>query len=213
MYLMLATRPDISFSITYLAQFSANPQTEHWAAMKRLLLYLNGTQEKCLEYRRSPHNLQFFSFCDADWAGNIDRRSTSGFVFMLAGAAVSWSSKRQPTVDLSTTESEIIASTHAAKETIWFRRFLDELGFLDPGPTLLWGDNQSCIALSKNPEFHQRTKHIDIQYYFIRECVLDDKIDLRYLPTEEMLANMFIKPLDRIRFQRLSAAIDLLSIQ
>ena len=126
-----------------------------------------------------------------------DRRSTSGYVFILAGAAVSWSSKKQTSVALSSTEAEYIASAHAAKELIWLRELLAGLDLATNSPTTLLMDNQSAIAIAKNPAFHERTKHIEVRYHFLKKMVEDEKIRLEYVPTTEQTADAMTKGLSR----------------
>src|SRR5438045_4617060 len=138
-------------------------------------------------------------YSDANWGGGEDRKSMGGYVFTLCGGAVSWAAKKQPTVALSSTESEYMALTQAAKESIWIQRFLGELGCTAKSANLIYGDNQGSIALAKNPEYHARTKHIDIQYHFIRKCVQNNKIALTYCPTADMVADGMTKALARER--------------
>jgi hypothetical protein len=126
-----------------------------------------------------------------------DRRSTSGYVFILAGAAVSWSSKKQTSVALSSTEAEYIAGTHAAKELIWLKELLARLDLATNSPTTLLMDNQSAIAIAKNPAFHKRTKHIEVRYHFLKKMVKDKKIRLEYVPTTEQTADAMTKGLSR----------------
>ena len=135
---------------------------------------------------------------DADWAV---KHSTSGFVFTMSKAAISWGSKKQPTIALSSCESEIMAASEAAKEAVYLRRFAAEL---DPstivGPTDLHADNQAAIDLSYNPEHHQRSKHIDRRHFFIRECVENMQLSVPYVNTADNLADFFTKPLDSKQF-------------
>ena len=211
MYAMLCTRPDLAFAITYLSQFASNPQPEHWIALKRVLRYLKGSSHWCLEYggddTSSGHSL--LGYGESDWGGNVDRRSTTGYVFLLGGAAISWNSKKQRTVALSSTEAEYMASTHSTKEALWLRSALRELGLLKDGPTLIHGDNQGAIALGKNPEHHQRTKHIDIQYHFVREQIAAKNIVFNYIPTTLMLADILTKPLEKVRHHDLCKKLGL----
>lgn len=137
-------------------------------------------------------------YVDADWASDVnDRRSTSGFVFMLGGAAISWESKKQTSVALSSTEAEYIAAAHAAKEAVWLRRLLTELGLDTSHPTTLHIDNQSAIAIARNPEFHDRTKHIQVRYHFLLQVVESGDIALEYIPTGDQIADVLTKGLAR----------------
>ena len=143
-------------------------------------------------------------FSDADWAGDInDRKSTSGYLFQLSGGAVTWKSKKQGCVALSTAEAEYIALSSAAQESVWLRQLTTELGSSPKTPTTIFEDNQSAIAMTKNPQFHGRAKHIDTKYHFIREQVNCGNIKLEYCLTEEMTADMFTKGLYREHFCKL----------
>jgi hypothetical protein len=201
---MLCTRPDLAYSISQISQFSSNPSTIHESAAKRVLRYLNGTRNFGITFDGS-RGLILEGYSDADWGAGEDRKSISGYVFTLAGGAISWSSKKQATIALSTTEAEYIALTQAAKESIWIQGLLGELGFTAINGNLIYGDNQGSIALAYNPEYHARTKHIDIQYHFIRECVQDGKIALEYCPTADMVADGMTKALAKERHLELLA--------
>src|SRR5436309_1357960 len=166
MYAMIETRPDIAYAISTLSAYASNPSAEHWAALKRLFRYLNGSRDLGIVYSKGS----LLGYTDSDWAGDIStRKSTSGYVFLLGSGAISWSSKRQPTVALSSCEAEYMASTQATKEAIWLGRFLAELGYegSDIDSVTIMGDNQGAIALASNPEYYARTKHIDIQWHFV----------------------------------------------
>ena len=144
-----------------------------------------------------------WAYSDADFAASEGRKSTMAYVFILGNGAVSWMSKKERTVAVSTTEAEYMALLEAVKESIWIQRFLKELGRnVDDGDVIM-EDNQGTIALSQNPEYHARTKHIDVQYHFVRECIEMGQIQLRYCPTEDMVADALTKPLARDRFEKL----------
>ena len=143
-------------------------------------------------------------YSDANWAGDLnDRHSTSGNVFFLANGAISWLSKKQATVALSTAESEYIALSQAAQEAIWLRRLLQDIGMKFESPTQVNEDNQGAIAMAKNPVAHARTKHIDIRYHFVREAIQDKEIVVKYIPTHEMIADILTKALPRQQFVKL----------
>ena len=168
LYLATSTRPDISFTVATLCRFIANPSVKHWNTVKHLLRYLQGTKDTQLVYRRDlfdPRNI-FTAYCDADHAGNVDNgRSTGGYALLIAGAAVSWSSRLQTITALSTTEAEYVAAVDAGKEVAWMRQLLHEFGFTLSGPSTLAMDNQSAISVAKNPEHHGRMKHLDLRFY------------------------------------------------
>ena len=142
-------------------------------------------------------------YTDADYAGDVQsRRSTTGFVFILHGGPVSWASKRQTCTSLSTTESEYVAACETSKEAVWLQQLVSEISNKKKEvPIPLLCDNQSAIRLVRNPEFHQRTKHIDVKYHFIRDQQEGGKIDLQYIPSDDQLADVFTKPLAAPRFK------------
>lgn len=180
MYLMLASRPDIAFAVGQVSQFCENPKPEHWNAVRRIFAYLQGTASYDIRFCNNFSGLK--GFTDSDYAGNpTSRRSTSGFLFLLHGGPVAWSSRRQSCVALSTTEAEFIAACEATKEGVWLQRLLKEITPGPVGPMPLLCDNQSAIQLIKNPVFHQRTKHIDVRYNFIREHQENGIIDVKYI--------------------------------
>ena len=204
MFAACVTRPDIMCAVGKLAQFTSNPSSKHLLAAKRVLRYLQGTRNRGIIYRPPPMRLTGYS--DADWAGDIDsRRSTTGYVVMLNGGAIAWRSHRQPTVALSTMEAEYMALTEAAKELKWLRTLLGELGYKNNNnseATVLHSDNQSAIALAKNPVSHARAKHIDIRHHFIREAIQDNIIWVQYIPTSEMTADSLTKALSRDKHEK-----------
>jgi transposase InsO family protein len=203
MYLSVSTRPDIAYAVGTLARFSSKPTKEHWTALKRVLRYLKGTTKHGILYSQKNSG-ECVGYSDADWAGDInDRKSTSGYVFQIGGAPVTWRSKKQACVALSTAEAEYIALSSAAQESIWLRRLTSELGSPPETATTIYEDNQSAIAMTKNPQFHGRAKHIDIKYHFIREHVNSGNITLKYCPTDEMTADILTKPLSTEQFCKL----------
>jgi len=203
MYGMLCTRPDIAFAISQLSQFNSCPTTAHLSAAKRCFRYLKQTLDMGLTFSGSI-GLVLEAFSDADWGAGEDRKSISGFIFLLAGAAICWQSRKQSTVALSSTEAEYIALVQAAKELLWIQQLLEDLGITNViNRNIIYEDNQGAIALAKNPEYHARTKHIDIQYHFIRECVEKGKITLEYCETAKMVADALTKPLSKHRHQEL----------
>ena len=203
MYLSICTRPDLAYAVNTLARFSSKPNASHWTAAKRVLRYLRGTVNYGIMFTKSESG-ELLGYSDADWAGDKeDRRSTSGYLFQMAGGPISWKSRKQESVALSTAEAEYIALSSAAQETVWIRRLVTELGDKPEGPTTLMEDNQSAIAMAKNPQFHGRAKHIDIRHHFIRERVNGGDIKLVYCPTGDMLADMLTKGLNQHQLKNL----------
>ena len=201
---VMQTRPDVLHAVGVLSQFSANPGKTHLESLKRVLRYLKGTAHYTLILgRQGMNSVDLVGWTDSDWAQDPDtRRSIGGFVFDVAGSKVAWSSKKQPTVALSTVESEYMAASNATKEAIWLRVLLEEMGFKQISATTIHVDNQGCIALAHNPVNHSRVKHIDIRHHFIRERVASKEVNLRYVSTKDMLADMFTKQLLREAFER-----------
>ncbi|XP_024518486.1 uncharacterized protein LOC112341862 [Selaginella moellendorffii] len=205
LYLANMTRPDISFAVGLLSRYMQSPSCYHWQMVKRVLRYLKGTAAHGLVYKCSGQSkLVLQAYCDADWAGNLDtRHSTSGICCIIAGAPVSWGSKKQTTVALSSAEAEYVAASTAAREIIWLRRLLGELNQQQSDATILHCDSRSAIAMSKNPVFHARTKHIDVQHHFIREHVAAGDLHLEYVPSQYQLADLLTKPLSELTFIKL----------
>lgn len=207
---LLFTRPDIAYAVNQLTRHLNNPSLDHWLAAKWVLRYLRGTTNFGLEYSRSD-SPALVGFSDADFAADITtRRSTSGFVFTMNGTAVSWKTKLQPSVSLSTCEAELIALAYCLQEGIWLRRLVHELLLLDQGePIVLHEDNQGTIALVQNHRFSERSKHVDIRYFFIREHLSSGSFTVEYCPTQHMTADIFTKALPRVAFQHLRAKLGL----
>ena len=170
---MVCTGPDIAFAVGQVAQFCQNPKKAHWNAVKRIMAYLRGTYNYGIVYRGDTgtnESNRMIIYSDADYAGNVDNmRSISGYLLVLNGGPVSWASRKQQRVSLSTTEAEFVAMCESTKELIWMRRLLASVGCEQTGPSTLYCDNQGAIKLVHNPEFHRRTKHIDVKYHFIRQ--------------------------------------------
>jgi hypothetical protein len=191
LYLSVCTRPDISYTVGALARFMSNPTAAHWQAAKGLLRYLAGTATYGITYGGGS---ELLSYCDADYAGDTDtRRSTTGYVFILNGGAISWSSRRQQTVAASTTEAEYMAAAHAVKEALWLRKLLQDVR-IPIGTVTIKADNQSAIKLLKNPISSVRSKHIDVIYHFARERVARKEVAFTYIKTDDMIADMLTKP-------------------
>ena len=164
-----ATRPDLASAVSILSKYMSKPSKEHWQGVKRILRYIKGTINYGLIFKAEDNKGILAGYSDADWAGDIDtRRSTSGYIFQICGSTVSWCSKRQSSVSKSSTEAEYIALSVASQEAVWLSRLLKNVGVKQEEPILIYEDNQGAIELSRNPKFHNRTKHIDIPYHFIQ---------------------------------------------
>ena len=203
MYASIGTRPDITYAVQSLSQFTNNPSPEHWTAVKQVFRYLNGTRDLGIVYR-SYAKISLEGYTDADWGSiPIDRKSISGYTFLIGEGPITWASKKQRTVALSTMEAEYMAASLATREAAWLQALLKELGFELNGPTSLNTDNQSAIQFAKNSGFHARSKHIDIQYHFVREKIISNEITIPYCASEDNLADIFTKALPMPKHQDL----------
>ena len=188
------TRPDISYSASYLSRFVSAPTESHWQLALRVVSYLVHTRKIGITLGGSPKPLEMY--VDADWAGcESTRRSTTGYLAFLYGSPINWCSRRQQTTAASTMEAEYIAGAEATKDVIWLRSLLTELGVDQAGPTRLYCDNQAAIRLTGNPSTHARSKHIDIKHHIIRERVEMGDIEIRYIETAKQRSDCLTKPL------------------
>lgn len=207
MYASVGTRPDITFAVSILSRFAGNPGVAHKDAVIRVFRYLKGTRDLRLTY--GTREMDMVGYGDADGSMQEGRRAISGNAFLIDGGAVSWASKTQEIVSLSTTESEYVAATHAAKEAIWLRQLLGQVFGPFDGPSTLFCDNQSAIALTKDHQYHARTKHIDVRYHFLRWIVEQGTIRLVYCPTSDMIADVLTKALPSLKAKHFAAELGL----
>ena len=199
---LTASRPDITFVVGVCARYQAEPKVSHINQVKRILKYVSGTCDYGLLYSHDSSSV-LVGYCDADWAGSADdRKSTSGGCFFLGNNLISWFSKKQNCVSLSTAEAEYIAAGSSCSQLVWMKQMLSEYNVRQDVMTLFC-DNLSAINISKNPIQHSRTKHIDIRHHFIRDLVEDKVIILEHVSTENQLADIFTKALDAVQFERL----------
>jgi hypothetical protein len=205
------TRPDIAFATGYVARYASNPNRIHMDAVNRIFAYLKSDTRKGIVYS-DKHGLQLKGFVDSDFAGCEDsRKSTTGWVFTLAGGPISWSSQRQKTVATSTMDAEYVACAEAAKEAMWIRNFINDLRI--PGVQIdtvpLYIDNNSALKLTRNPEFHSRSKHIDVKHHFVREKVEEGLINTQRVNTKDNLADAFTKALPKSTHEDLVERLNL----
>eukprot|EP00253_Pinus_taeda_P014864 PITA_14864 len=203
MYAMVCTRPDIAHAVGVLSKFMSKPGKEHWTVVKWVFRYLCGTSGYGLCYQGRPgldRALDIRGFVDADWAGDLDqRRSTSGYVFNLFGGAVSWMSKKQSVLALSTTEAKYMADTHASKEAIWLQRLCSSMGLVQEAIRIDY-DSQSEIFLAKNPTYNSKRKHIDVRYHFVRDMIEDKKVLLVMVETLKNIVDTLTKSVSSKKF-------------
>uniref|UniRef100_A0A2N9EK90 CCHC-type domain-containing protein n=1 Tax=Fagus sylvatica TaxID=28930 RepID=A0A2N9EK90_FAGSY len=209
MYAMVCTRPDLAHAVSTVSRYMANPGREHWNAVKWIFRYLKGTAEHGILFSRQPGTNSVVGYVDADYAGEVDdRRSTTGYVFTLSGGPICWKSTLQSIVAMSTTEAEYMAVAEAAKEALWLKGLVKELG-LNQGGVQMHCDSQSAIYLAKNQVYHARTKHIDVRFHKIRELIVTGDIVLEKVHTSENAADMLTKPVTTAKFKH---CLDLVNV-
>ncbi|XP_063946041.1 uncharacterized mitochondrial protein AtMg00810-like [Daucus carota subsp. sativus] len=202
------TRPDISYSVGVVSRFMDKPTVKHQQVVKHILRYVRGTIDHGLVYVNEKSGKVLSGFSDSDLAGDvIDRRSTDGICFYLNKSLISWASKKQRVVALSSCEAEYMAATTAACQSIWLRGLLEEILGHQVGPVVLHVDNKSAIELMKNPVLHGRSKHIDVRFHFIRECIERGKLVVKHVVTQEQRADILTKALRRIKFEEMRKMI------
>ncbi|GAA5983557.1 hypothetical protein JCM11641_007281 [Rhodosporidiobolus odoratus] len=221
-WLSSCTRPDLAFAVSAASRFSSCPAERHWAMLKRICQYIAGTINHGLLYTPSASGKPFSTdhlsgWSDSDHAADKEtRRSVSGFVFCIGDdffifTAISWNSRRQRSVAISSTEAEYMALSEAAREAIWLRQLLAEIGFPPSSPTLIRGNNSGALLLANHPTSHGRTKHIAVHYHFTRERVEEGTVELKWVPTGEMAADLMTKglgPAKHILFSKKCGLVD-----
>ncbi|KAB2635457.1 hypothetical protein D8674_025991 [Pyrus ussuriensis x Pyrus communis] len=207
-YLTL-TRLDISFAVNQVCQYMHNPKSTHLQAVKRIYHYIKGTVKHGLLFRSSP-DFTIRGFSDADWAGSLDdRRSTSGACIFLGPNLLTWTVKKQSTVSRSSSEAEYHALATTAAEIHWFCYLFRELGILLRTPPCIFVDNVSALHMAANPVFHARTRHIEIDYHFVRELLAHNVLQTRHISSHHQIADIFTKGLSRDRFSFLGSKLNL----
>jgi hypothetical protein len=223
------TRPDIAFAVARLTQYTIKPNSQCWAALKRLIRYLKGTRTKSIIYNAqlnpgitNDNKCHIKGYTDSDWAGDISTcKLISGYLFLGAGAPIVWGSNKQPIVALSTCEAEYVTASDAARKATWLRNLLAEIDpfgapatslpqLYEPNyifPMLMAMDNQGAIALAILGSQNRRTRHINVRYHYIRECIKSGTITPHYTPISKILADGFIKALDRLKFATFVSSI------
>lgn len=208
------SRPDISYGVGLISRFMDDPRQSHLVAAKRIMRYLKGTLDYGILFPKEDQGeIELIGFSDADWCGDrVDRRSTTGYMFKLSNAPISWCSKKQPVVALSSCEAEYIVASYAACQANWLDSLMKEIHIEMPGPVQLFVDNKSAINLAKNPVSHGRSRHIETRFHFLREQVNNEKLKLRFCSSEEQAANILTKALGVERFQHLRSLLGVISV-
>ncbi|XP_058099004.1 uncharacterized mitochondrial protein AtMg00810-like [Magnolia sinica] len=206
------TRPNLSFAVGVVSQFMQAPHTSHLTTVYRILRYLKSAPGLGLRFQLHSH-LHLSGYSDADCAGStFDCRSTSGFCTFLGGNLITWKSKKQPVVAQSSAEAEYRAMAHATCELVWLRNLLEELGYPPSGPIPLHCDNQAAIHIARNPVFHERTKHIEVDCHFIREKVASKEIVTPFVRSGDQLADVLTKSLSRDALHRVRDKLGMINI-
>lgn len=201
---LVHTRPDIAYAVGIVSRYMEHPTKLHLNAVKRIMRYVQGTIQFGLVYSQVGGNNVLTGYSDSDLAGHLDdRRSTGGMVFYLNESVVTWVSQKQRCVALSSCEAEFMAATAAACQGIWLRNVMNQITGKDIGPVTICIDNRSAMDLAKNPVFHGRSKHIDVRYHFIRECVERGEIILKHVSSEEQRADVLTKALSTVKFEKM----------
>uniref|UniRef100_A0ACD5XRG8 Uncharacterized protein n=1 Tax=Avena sativa TaxID=4498 RepID=A0ACD5XRG8_AVESA len=211
---LVNTRPDIALAVGVASRFMEAPSTHHWAVVKQILRYVRGTLGYGCRYRKGNGEPELIGYSDSDLAGDVnDRKSTSGVVFFLGGSIVTWSSQKQKMVAVSSCEAEYVAAAAATCQGTWLSRLISDLTGQAPAKFQLFVDNKSAIALSKNPVHQDRSKHIDIKFHHIRQCLEEGKLDVDHVRTDGQLADILTKALGRTRFVEMRARLGVVKVQ
>jgi hypothetical protein len=191
---LVNTRPDLAYAVGYVSRFMEKPTVEHLLAVKRVLRYVTGTVHQRCFYRRKGEKLKLTGYSDSDLSGDVDtRKSTTGVLFFLGDNVVSWQSQKHRVVALLSCEAEYIATATASCQGVWLGRLLAEIRGEDVDTVTLKIDNMSAIQLSRNPVFHERSKHIDTRYHYIRQCIEEGRVQVEAVNTNDQLADILMK--------------------
>ena len=205
LYLSRATRPDISTAVSICSRFVENPRQQHVQAVKRIFRYLKETREFALKIKTTKEGVK--AYVDSDWGGDQkDRKSTSGIIIFYGGCPVMWSSKKQKCVALSTAEAEYVALAKCIQDVKWISAVLKELGEKLETP-VIWEDNQACITIASSNGSRQGTKHIEMRYHFVKDAIKNEEVCLKYIKSEDQVADIMTKPIGRIGLARFRPAL------
>lgn len=213
---LTATRPDLNFVVSYISRFMTAPKASHWVAAKRVLRYVKGTSNFGILYGRCK-DPKLIGYTNSDWAGSVDDcKSTFGYVFSLGIGAITWTSKKQQAVALSSTKVEYGGTIKASCEAVWLCRMLFDMHMSQAGPSPLYTDNQGVLKLAKNLVFHVCTKHVELHCHYIDKLVEDGSVQLQYVPIADQTADMLTKSLSPdkfVKFRGQLGVVDRLTIK
>lgn len=214
LYVAVNTRPDVAASVSLLCRRISQPTEVDWNELKRVVKYLVKTSGSKLRlYAERGKPLCLSGYCDADWSGDTaDRKSNTGYLFLLGEASISWASRKQSSVSLSSMEAEYIAVSEACKELVWLRRILDEMGARQCGPTVLYEDNRSCIEFVDMERVSRRSKHIDTRMFYTKDMCVKGLVKLKFCPSENMTADILTKPLGPVKQKKFAEAMGLTEV-
>ena len=200
---LASTRPNLLLSVGIVSQYMEEPSNSHWKVLKRILRYIRGTISLGLYYTKSD-NYQLVEYSHSDWCENVDDwKSTSGYVFFMGHTTFTWLSKKQPIVTLSTCEAEYVVASWCVCHEVWLRNLLSKLEMKQEKGTMIQVDNKSVIELAKNLVNHERSKHIDVRFHFIREQVKEGNVELVHVGSRDQVVDLFTKPLPIMLFNKL----------
>ncbi|XP_052724118.1 secreted RxLR effector protein 161-like [Vigna angularis] len=197
MYAQTCTRPDISFAVGMLGRYQSNPGMDHWKAAKKVLRYLQGTKNHMFTYKRSNH-LEVIGYTDSDFAGCIyTRKSTYGYLYLLARGAISWKSAKQSVIATSTMEAEFVACFEVTIQANWLRNFISGLGTVDSiaKPLKIYCDNSATVFFSKNDKYSKGAKHMELKYFVVKEEIQNHKVSIEHISTDFMISDPLTKGL------------------
>ena len=203
MYAQVCTRPDITYAVGVLVRYQSNPGMDHWRAAKKVMRYLQGTKDYMLMYRQKD-NLELVGYSDVDFVGCVDSyKSTSGYIFIMAGGAISWRSVKQTLIATSTMEAEFVSCFEATSQGVWLKSFISRLRVMDSisRPLRIFCDNSAAVFLAKNNISRSQCKHIDIKYLAIREHVKEKQVVTGHISTELMIVDLLTKGMPPMKFK------------
>ena len=189
-------QPDILYVVNHLGAYTANPSPQHYGTLKRILRYLVGTKDLGITYKSQENDKTdtlFQGYADAAYVNNDDLKPTTGYIFLSSGGAITWKSKKQTIIALSTMESEYVALSEAGHEAVWLRNLYGKLGFPQKAAVIIKGDNDGSVILTHNPQFHQQSKHIQICHHWIRDLVQEKMLDINYCTNKAFIEPKHIK--------------------